>query len=209
MPAEHVDHLLLIYAAYAIAVASPGPSNMAIMSVAMSRGRAGAVALALGVMTGSLFWAFLAAAGISALLTRYAAALVAIKIAGGLYLLYFAYKSGKSALSAETPRASAEVRSSGAELYRKGVLLHLTNPKSILGWVAIMSLGLRPDAPPHTLPAIIAGCGVIGLAIFVGYALIFSAAPMGRAYRKSRRWIEGTLAAVFGYAGLRLLFSKP
>lgn len=209
MPAEQFDHLLLVYAAYAIAVASPGPSNMAIMGVAMSRGRGAAVALALGVMTGSLFWAFLAAAGISALLTSYAAALVAIKIAGGLYLLYFAYKSGKSALSAEPARATGDVRASGAALYRKGVLLHLTNPKSVLGWIAIMSLGLRPDAPPHTLAAIIAGCAVIGLTIFVGYALIFSAAPMGRAYRRARRWIEGTLAAVFGYAGLRLLLSKP
>jgi len=209
MPAEHLDHLLLVYGAYGVAVASPGPSNMAIMGTAMRRGRRAGVALALGVMTGSLFWAFLAAAGISALLTSYAAALVAIKIAGGLYLLYFAYRSGKSALSAEPAGAAADERSTGAALYRKGVLLHLTNPKSVLGWVAIMSLGLRPDAPADTLPAIIAGCTVIGLAIFVGYALIFSAAPMGRAYRRARRWIEGTLAVVFGYAGLRLLSAKP
>lgn len=49
---------------------------------------------------------------------------------------------------------------------------------------------------------------MLGVIIFVGYALIFSAAPMARAYRKIRRWIEGALALVFGYAGLRLLLAR-
>lgn len=205
---EHVHHLMLVYTAYLIAVASPGPSNMAIMGVAMNQGRASAVALALGVMTGSLFWAVLAAAGISTLLAQFADALFAIKIAGGLYLLYLAYKSAKSALSSHVQQVRTDTPTKRARLYRRGVLLHLTNPKSILGWIAIMSLGLRPDAPSYTLQAIIAGCAILGVTVFVGYALMFSTALMGRAYRKSRRWIEGTLAMFFGYAGIRLLLSK-
>lgn len=208
MHLEHVHHLMLVYAAYLIAVASPGPSNMAIMGVAMNQGRASAVALALGVMTGSLFWAVLAAAGISTILAEYADALFAIKIAGGLYLLYFAYKSARSALSSHVQQVRTDTPTKRTRLYRRGVLLHLTNPKSILGWIAIMSLGLRPDAPSYTLQAIIAGCAILGVTVFVGYALMFSTAVMGRAYRKSRRWIEGTLAMFFGYAGIRLLLSK-
>lgn len=203
-----MQHLMLVYAAYLIAVASPGPSNMAIMGVAMRQGRASAVTLALGVMTGSLFWAALAAAGLSTLLTAYADALFAIKIAGGLYLLYLAWKSAKSALSRHDGQMKADTPAKRTTLYRRGVLLHLTNPKSILGWIAIMSLGLRPDAPSYTLQAIMAGCAVLGVIVFVGYALLFSTETMARAYRKSRRWIEGTLAVVFGYAGIRLLFSR-
>lgn len=72
-----------------------------------------------------------------------------------------------------------------------------------------MSLGLGPGAPPYTMQIMIAGCAVLGLTINVGYALIFSTDAMGQGYRKSRRWIEGTMAALFGYAGFRLLFSKP
>ncbi|WP_250944374.1 LysE family translocator [Ciceribacter sichuanensis] len=205
---EHLHHLLLVYLTYLIAVASPGPSNMAIMGVAMNRGRASAVALALGILTGSMFWAALTATGISTILARYAEALFVIKIAGGLYLLYLAYKSAKSALSSGDPRMTTDTATKWTTLYRKGLLLHLTNPKSILGWIAIMSLGLRPDAPAHTLAAIVGGCAVIGFSVFIGYALMFSTAVMGRAYRKSRRWIEGTLAMVFGFAGIRLLLSK-
>lgn len=208
MHLDQLNDLMLVYAAYLIAVASPGPSTMAIMGVALSQGRASAVALALGVMTGSLFWAVLAAAGMSTVLASYAEALVLIKIAGGFYLLYLAYKSARSALATPARQARTAPKTKRTMLYRRGVLLHLTNPKSILGWVAIMSLGLRPDAPPNTFQAIIAGCAILGLSVFVGYALIFSTAFMGRAYQKSRRWIEGTLAMVFGYAGIRLLLSK-
>ncbi|PZU89189.1 MAG: amino acid transporter [Shinella sp.] len=199
---------MLVYITYLIAVASPGPSNMAIMGVAMNRGRASAVTLALGILTGSMFWAALAATGISTVLTRYAEALFVIKIAGGLYLLYLAYKSAKSALLPGEARMRTDATTRLSALYRKGLLLHLTNPKSILGWIAIMSLGLRPDAPAYTLAAIVGGCAVIGFSFFIGYALMFSTALMGRAYRKSRRWVEGTLAMVFGFAGIRLLLSK-
>ena len=44
--------------------------------------------------------------------------------------------------------------------------------------------------------------------IFVGYALLFSTGVMARAYRKSRRWVEGTLAVVFACAGLHLLTGR-
>ncbi|EJM70079.1 hypothetical protein PMI30_00864 [Pseudomonas sp. GM50] len=43
---------------------------------------------------------------------------------------------------------------------------------------------------------------------FCSYAIVFSTAPMIRGYRRARRWIEGTLALVFGAAGLKLLFSR-
>ncbi|HWU61257.1 MAG TPA: LysE family translocator [Ensifer sp.] len=206
---DHFQQLGLVYLTYLITVASPGPSNMAIMGVAMNRGRAHAVALALGVLTGCLCWAGLAAAGISTLLTRYAEALIVMKIGGRFYLLFLAWKSAKSAMSATPTGLSQTVPASRLAYYRRGLLLHLTNPKSIFGWIAIMSLGLRPDAPSHTLVAIIGGCAAIGFTIFVGYAMLFSTAAMANGYRKARRAIEGTLAIVFGYAGLRLLLSRP
>ena len=92
-----LHQLLIVYIAYIIATASPGPSNMTIMGVAMSQGRAPAVVLALGVMTGSLTWAAIAATGLSAVLASFANALFVIKILGGIYLLYLAYKSARSA----------------------------------------------------------------------------------------------------------------
>jgi threonine/homoserine/homoserine lactone efflux protein len=207
----HLNHLLLVYAAYLIAIATPGPSNMAIMGVAMSQGRKPAVVLALGVITGSWCWAMLAATGLSAVLSSYAHALVAIKIAGGMYLLYLAYKSARSAMSKPKPQAaSGELAQAPAyfALYRRGLLMHLTNPKAVLGWIAIMSIGLQPGAEPSTLVEILAGCAVLGVIIFCGYALLFSTAPAVRIYQRSKRYIEGVLAVFFGFAGIKMLMSR-
>ena len=53
----NASHLAMVYGTYLIATASPGPSTMAIMATAMRDGRGPALALAAGVVTGSLFWA--------------------------------------------------------------------------------------------------------------------------------------------------------
>lgn len=210
MEIAHVDRLYLAYAAYVIAAASPGPSNMAIMGAAMSRGRGAALALTAGVVTGSWTWAVLAATGIAAVLSTYAQALLYIKIAGGLYLLHLALKAARSAMApapAEVTALAEGCRSEFRSLYRRGLLLHVGNPKAILGWVATMSLGLQPGGPPYMPFAILLGCAVLSVVIFGGYAMLFSTPAMTRAHRKARRWIEGTLAVFFGAAGLRLLWS--
>ena len=201
--------LLVVYAVYVIATASPGPSNVAIMSVAMSRGRLPALALVAGIMTGSLSWALLAAMGISTLLSAYANALVALKIGGGLYLIYLAAKSAMSAwMPASLDRQAMVEPLALGKVYRRGLMLHLTNPKAILSWVAIMSLGLKSDATGYTTLAIISGCAILGVVLFGGYAILFSMPLMVRIHRHARRWIEATLALFFGVAGFRLLLSR-
>jgi len=92
-----LHHLLLVYTAYIIAAASPGPSNMRIMGTAMRQGRNAALLLAAGVVTGSVFWGVMAATGISAILARYAHALIVLKILGGVYLLFLAVKAARRA----------------------------------------------------------------------------------------------------------------
>lgn len=203
-----VSQLALVYGTYLIATASPGPSNMAIMATAMRDGRVPALALAAGVITGSLFWATLAATGISAVLAASAQALYIMKMVGGVYLLYLAFRTGRSALrpgaafvNVKTGRATPRYR----VLYRQGVLMHIGNPKAVLAWMAIMSLGLGESASDGTLPAIIGGCALLGVMGFGGYAISFSTAPMIALYARLRRWIEGTVAVVFAVAGVKLL----
>ncbi|MEW9526297.1 LysE family translocator [Agrobacterium radiobacter] len=202
------SQIALVYGTYIVATASPGPSNMAIMGTAMRDGRLPALALTAGVITGSLFWAILAATGMSAVLAAYAQALFVIKIFGGVYLLYLAFRAGRSAMkpvsdfvSVDTGRATPRYRA----LYRQGLLMHIGNPKAIMAWIAIMSLGFREDAPAGMLPAIIGGCAILGVIVFGSYALLFSTASMIALYTRLRRWIESVLSVVFAAAGLKLL----
>lgn len=201
--------LLPVWGAYLLGTASPGPSNMAIMATAMSQGRKPALMLAAGVVSGSLCWALLVATGLSTLLLAWAEAVTVIKIAGGLYLLWLAAKAARGAVKKAPPQPRTDVApATGAVLYRRGLMMHLSNPKAIMVWMAIMSLGLRPGAAASVLPAIVCGCALLGVAVFSGYALLFSTQTMSQGYRKCRRVIEGAFALFFTAAGLKLLFSR-
>ena len=83
----------LSYAAFLLAIASPGPNVLALISTSMSVGRKAGMALALGISFGSLTWALLTAFGLSALLMTYAHPLTTMKIIGGIYLFWLAYNA--------------------------------------------------------------------------------------------------------------------
>ncbi len=200
-------NLLLAYTAYFVGTASPGPSNLAIMSVAANHGRKAALVFALGVISGSMFWATVAALGVSAALLAWSKLLVAIKLFGGVYLLWLAFKSGRTAWSANaaaTPKATADGKLS--RFYARGAMLHLTNPKAILVWVSIVALSSNGAGASHG--AVVPGCIAIGCLVFGGYALVFSTDAARRLYVRGRRAMEACLAVVFGVAGIRLLTSN-
>lgn len=204
-------NVALAYSAYAIGTASPGPSNLAVMATAMHRGRKPALIFATGVVAGSTIWGLLAAIGLSAILARYSQALQVMKVLGGLYLLWLAYKSMRASLEPRT--ASDEIpdssrRSTVTSFFLRGMAMHLTNPKAIFVWLSIVALALPSGAQRGDALLIVAGCVPIGLFVFCGYALLFSTRYARSIYTRSRRWFDGTLALLFSYAGIRMLASR-
>jgi threonine efflux protein len=147
---SHVSHcpeemtMLLAYLAFAIGVASPGPSVLAVMGMAMAQGRKRALVLASGVVSGSLFWGLCAALGMAALMQRYAAALTLVKVAGGLYLLWMAWQAARKALRGTRTDAGADAGPAPGygSLYLRGAAMHLTNPKAVVVWLSVVSLAL-------------------------------------------------------------------
>lgn len=201
--------VLIAYTAYFIGTASPGPSTLAIMSLAMRAGRKPALTFAIGVVSGSVFWALLTSLGLSAILATYSECLVAIKMAGGLYLLWLGFKSARSALSADQPTTQAvQTEESPRRLYMRGMLLNLTNPKAILVWISIVSLSMSTSSHESHTSEVVSGCLMIGVSVFTSYAVLFSTDSARRIYVAIRRWLEGTLAVMFSLAGLKLLTSR-
>ena len=206
----YLPGILLAYAAFLISIASPGPNVLAVIGTSMSIGRKSGIALALGVAVGSFTWAVLTVAGLSALLSAYASALLVIKIVGGLFLLWLAYKAFKSAASTHDIEAKelAGGKRSPSGYFMRGYIVQMTNPKAALAWIAIISLGLKPEAPLWVGIAIVVGTALMSVAIHILYAVAFSTPAMVRIYGKSRRAIQGVLGTFFAFAGLRLLASR-
>jgi threonine/homoserine/homoserine lactone efflux protein len=180
------------------------------MAIAMNCGRRQALVFALGVVSGSTVWGMLAAFGLAAVMAQYSKALVAMKVLGGLYLLWLSFKSLRSALAVRPPADfdSAAGRGSSLGLYLRGAAMHLTNPKAIFTWLSIVTLALPADVQRGDALLIVAGCALIGAGVFGGYAIVFSTQSARKAYFRMRRPVDGLLAAVFGYTGVRMLASS-
>ncbi|MEH6454968.1 MAG: LysE family translocator [Cocleimonas sp.] len=201
-----LPNILLTYFTYLIIIASPGPATLAIMTISMNRGRKAGVIFGLGIVTGSIIWATLAFSGVAKLLEAYGSALIALKIIGGSYLLWMAYKAFKSASSKELPQSKIKLSElSPLKIYLQALALHLTNPKAAFAWLAIVSLSIQETTPVWVVVSIFTGCAILILSICMLYAFIFSSKIMISKYQKARRPIEAVMTLVFGFAGLKLI----
>jgi len=203
---QYLPDLLVILSIFAIGAASPGPATLTILGTAMARGRTPAVALSCGVVLGSVFWASVAALGFVAALRTSATLFMALKLAGGFYLIFLAAQSFRSAF---TSGATAELRSARTDslmrCFAQGLLLHLTNPKAPLVWLATLSVGVGEKAPAAFLMTAILLCAFIAMTVFFGYAFLFSTQTASRVYLSVRRPVDALLGFLLGAAALKIL----
>lgn len=208
--ASYLPGILLIYGVFLLQNATPGPNVLAVAGTSMALGKTSGVAVSCGVAAGTLTWSTASVLGLAALIASYGQLLYVIKIAGGLYLFYLAYKSFRSALSQDDlgeAKMNAGHSSLGG-LVARGYLLNMTNPKAAFGWIAIVSLGMDATSPSWVLGAIIVGTTTLSLVVHIAYTLAFSTTRMVAAYARARRPIQALLGGLFAYAGFRLLSTK-
>ena len=71
----------------------------------------------------------------------------------------------------------------------RGLTIQMTNPKALLSWIAIISLGLNQGAPLWVGAVIVIGTFLLSLTIHALYTLAFSTPIMVSLYAKGRRFI--------------------
>ncbi len=174
----------------------------------MGRGRRFGLAMSLGILFGSASWGVAAALGVSALMLANAWVFEVIRYIGAAYLLYLAFKALRSAMKPGSAGQERLISGTFRSVFAKGALIHLTNPKAILSWGAVYALVLPVGAQTTDLLITFAYLYAGSIIVFIGYAFLFSSPPMVAAYRKARRWFEGTFALFFGAASLKILTTR-
>lgn len=207
---EYLPGLFLVYAAFGLGLLSPGPNILAVIATSMSVNRESGIALASGVACGTFCWSFLTVMGLAALLVQFSFILFYLKIIGGFYLLWLAYKVFRSAASthALAVNAHAHTQKSPAGYVIRGLLIQMSNPKAALAWFAILPLCIDADAPPVVWVAVVLGTTTMSIAGHFTYAILFSTPSAVAAYKKARRVVESGIGTFFTLAGLKLLLSN-
>ena len=197
----------LILAAGLIASLSPGPATLAIAGTSMERGRLQGVVIALGIFSGSITWSISAAAGIGALMLVNLWIFEVIRYLGAGYLLFLAVQAARGAISNKQLNTRA-VQGRLRRVYLQGLLLHLTNPKAVLFFGSIYTIGIPPGAQLSQLLTVMVSLAAISFTVFVGYALLFSTPLATKLYLRARRWFQAVFAIGFAAAGLKILTTR-
>jgi threonine/homoserine/homoserine lactone efflux protein len=137
----------------------PGPDFVLIMGNAVRSLRRG-VEAALGVVTGLLIHATLATIGLSALVAAVPTALFAVKVIGALYLAYIGFMTFRTA-----SKPAEEQRPTG-NVFLRGMLCDLLNPKVMLTFLSLIPQAMDPDAAPLPQTALLSAVTVGVFAVF-------------------------------------------
>lgn len=205
---QFLPGILLSLSAVMLALMSPGPNILAVIGTSMGVGRAQGVALALGVGAGTFLWVSMAVLGLTAVISQYAFVMLALKIVGGIYLIWLGYKALRSAASEkEITTVTLKLQTKSA-YFRRGLTVQMTNPKAALATLAIVSIGVHADAPLWVGATLVLGATSLSVAGHILYAIAFSTQPMVVLYSRTRRYVESALGAFFCLMGVKLLTDR-
>lgn len=205
------DQAAAFLAAAVLITLSPGPDNLMVLGLGMSRGRAAGMVFGLGCALGCLSHTLLAVAGVSALIAASPTAFLALKIAGGLYLLWLGVQALKSS-GAGAPGGGGDAAPAPLiKLFGRGLIANAINPKVLLFFLAFLPQFV--DAARGSAAAQIAQLGILFTlqAALLFTSLGYSAGHVGRWLTRKPRaglWLDRGAGIIFLALGLRLLILR-
>lgn len=191
-----------------IGAASPGPSFIFMTRTAVARSRRHAFMGVLGMGVGSMVFSASALFGLHAVFTHVAWLYAALKIAGGLYLIYLAWRLWRGAAEplvlsgGETPSPVSRGRA-----FATALMVQLSNPKTAIFYASIFTAMLPAQAPPWIFFALPPLVFLIEISWYGCVVLAFSSGPSRAAYLRSKLWIDRICGALMGAIGVKLIVS--
>ena len=203
---ELITSLCGVLGALLIGAISPGPSFVLVARTSMAASRIDGLFVSIGMGIGGMAFSVLAILGVRVVLAGVPWLYFALKLAGGLYLLYLAIRiwrgANKPMIVSDTRPG---VRRSLKKSFLLGLLTQLSNPKT-----AIVYGGIFAALLPHDLPQ--TAIFVLPLLVFfveAGWysvvALTLSTRSSRAAYLKTRKYVDRFAGGVMGIVGLKLV----
>lgn len=201
--------LIPILAVLAIGVISPGPSFILVARTAVAVSRAAAVSSALGMASGAVLLAIAALLGLNALLHQIPAAYLVLKVVGGVYLLYLAYKTWRgAALPIRMAEGSHPQAGSLSRHFGMAAATMLSNPKAAVQYGVIFA-AMLPQTPTLALTlALPVAVFLMEAGWYLVVAFALSAPKPRETYIRAKAGIDRTVGAVLSLLGLKLLLSS-
>jgi threonine/homoserine/homoserine lactone efflux protein len=128
--------LLAYAAALGLAAAIPGPGVAALVGQSLGSGLRAALFLLAGIALGDVVYLTVAVAGLAALAHSFAGVFLAVKLLGGLYLVYLGWRLWTA--RARVTEVGGLRTASDAGSFLTGFSVTLGNPKTIVFYLALL-----------------------------------------------------------------------
>ena len=125
--------------AFTIFLLIPGPGNLVLITSTSKGGLRAGLAATTGIVLGDQILAWLAVAGVAAVLTTYPAAFAAVQWVGAVYLAWLGLK-----MLLAKPGAAPILNIKPYHYLRQAFFITLLNPKSIVFYMAFFPLFIDP-----------------------------------------------------------------
>jgi threonine/homoserine/homoserine lactone efflux protein len=201
--------LLMFFTTSVLLALSPGPDNLFVMTQAAQQGRKAGLLVTLGLCTGLLFHTAAVTFGLAALFKTSALAFTILKFAGAGYLLYLAWQAFRAGTISENPVAGDRINSSA--LYRRGIIMNITNPKVSIFFLAFLPQFADPAKGSLSAQILLLGGIFIIATIIVFGAISFLAGVFGERFRESafaQKVLNRAAGTVFAGLAVKLALAQ-
>jgi threonine/homoserine/homoserine lactone efflux protein len=176
---------------------APGPDNVFVLTQSALHGKLSGLVVTFGLCTGLLVHTGAVAFGVAVIFQASAVAFTLLKIIGAGYLLYLAWQIFRA--SPEQVHMHGSQQKSLGTLYRRGIIMNVTNPKVSIFFLAFLPQFADPERGSISLQMVTLG-GIFIVAtilIFGAVALIGGALGdwLNRSLHAQRvmNWVAGTV----------------
>lgn len=198
-----LETLMTFLAASILLGLAPGPDNIFVLTQSAMHGRWAGIIVTLGLCTGLVMHSAAVAFGVAAIFQKSAIAFSILKYLGAGYLLYLAWQAFQA--SGDTIGQKPGAALNRRQLYGRGIIMNITNPKVSIFFLAFLPQFADPSKGPIVLQLLLLGGLFIIATIAVFGCIAMVAGAIGLWLNRSKL-AQKTLSRVAGavFLGLAL-----
>jgi len=204
-----LEVVAVFFATSALLCVAPGPDNIFVLTQSAVHGPKAGLLVTLGLCTGLMVHTTAVALGVATIFATSEMAFSMLKIVGASYLLYLAWQAFKTK-PAEPQQHDAEHRNH-FRLYRRGVIMNITNPKIAIFFLAILPQFTTAGPTPLIGQMFLLGAIFTFTALIVFGTLAWSAGYFGEWLTRSTKnqlILNRIAGTIFVALALRLVFAS-
>ena len=164
-----IETVSAFFLASALLAIAPGPDNVFVLTQSALQGKLAGLIVMLGLCTGLLIHTGAVAFGVAVIFQASALAFATLKIIGAGYLLFLAWQIFRA--SPERIRINGNPPRSLRVLYRRGIIMNVTNPKVSIFFLAFLPQFADPARGSISLQMISLG-GIFILATILVFGTV-------------------------------------